>query len=128
LRGYLVGMCRMVCWVSLLVLPSYTMRQAFASEILTLPLHWVWSHRHLRVSINVWVEAISSNVFIVIEHTASPSCYILRRIWYSSLDLSASFSAQLSLPRVLYSQQSLDRACDGSIGIFWPVIAFHGAE
>jgi hypothetical protein len=45
------------------------------------------------------------------------SQHILRRHpWWnaSSLDLSASFSAQLSLPQsLLYSQQSLDRACDG---------------
>jgi hypothetical protein len=41
--------------VSPLVVTLYTMRQAFASEILTISLHCVWRvepSRHLRVSIN----------------------------------------------------------------------------
>jgi hypothetical protein len=118
-------LCKHVVWsaeVSLLVLP-YTMRP----EILTLPLHWVWepsasSRFHQRVH-RGWVCNHSSNVFIrdpfsATSHIVSP--HILRRhSWWkaSSLDLSV-FQCPARFPRVLYSQQSLDRACDGYRSVF----------
>jgi hypothetical protein len=86
------------------------------------------SHRHLRVSINVSIVGEFATIpltcsfvirFSATSHIVSP--HILRRHpWWkaSSLDLSV-FQCPAFAPRVLYSQQSLDRACDGYRSVYF---------
>jgi hypothetical protein len=96
-RAFLGYLCMCVVWsaeVSLLVVTLYTMRQAFASEIL---------NRHLRVSINEYIVGDSATIPLTCSETsmgerfqfgsvcffqcpafASPECYTDNNRWIES--------------------------------------------